>query len=243
MSSLPGDQPMQSDQTSAVICAACSHQFELTASGENTDENETIRCPECGEPVRQSGPAAVEAPATEFGAINTTASDFGAAGKPTRSSRGQSPVGFLLSVLAGGLTAFGFYWLIKDVIIPPQPNEPAAATENSAQVRPSATNGYTAGLRDVNTANGRPNRREPKVEIVFPDRTDTEPDPRAQNASVNTSPSPEKQAKRAAGLLELAKRLLKRNKRLAVKDRLQEIIDEFPATDAAAEAREMLKGQ
>lgn len=242
MSSLPGDQTMQSGQPFVIICAACSHQFELAATGDAADGNETIRCPECSVPVQQSKPAVVEAPASEFGSIDVSACGLSASDKPARRSRGQSPVGFLLSVLAGGLTAFGFYWLIKDVFIPANPKEPAAKTENSAPVRPPATNDHTAGRRAVSTVNQRSNLGDPEVGRSLRDRTDTESELPAENASDNTSPSPEKQAQRAAGLLQLAKRLLKRNKRLAVKGRLQDIIDQYPATDAAAEAQELLNG-
>ena len=59
---------------------------------------------------------------------------------------------------------------------------------------------------------------------------------------VDISWSPEELAKRANNKLRLAKILLKRGQKSDAKRRFEQIVEEYPGTKAAEEARQLLDG-
>jgi TolA-binding protein len=130
----------------------------------------------------------------------------------------------LAEVLDGMLQKIGCGYIVT--------SKEGDAYDGSIFVKQGKERGYAAGEE--------PTKADPKAKDA-PTKTakKTVPPPKSKSSDSNdTTATPEQQA---ALKLRLAKDILKDGKKERAKERLQDIVDKFPDTKAAEEARQLLK--
>ncbi len=166
------------------------------------------------------------------------------------------PVRFIIAVLLGPITLFGICMVfpnlphvvarfLSDFAGKVEVNDPYnKAVGQRAEGHPIANGNGDENSRIPHTADDprsgsldRPHIAAEKTEIgTQPAAEPKQPVPKPKE------PSLEKRAKRADNKLRLAKILLKRGEKSDAKRWFQEIVDEYPGTKAAEEARQLLGG-